>query len=65
MATRQHWRWILTIRRTGKEYPVDEFFVRDAMVNYTHDLDRAIDLGYQGENLENPGSFYRYEGKPT
>jgi len=63
-SNRQHWRWVWTIRETGREYPVDEVFVRDAMVAHTHDIDRAIQLGYQGENLETPRSFYRYDEEP-
>jgi hypothetical protein len=41
---------------------VDEAYVRENMIYWTHDIDRAIELGYQGENLENPRSFYKYTG---
>jgi len=63
MVTRQHWRWVHTNRATGSSRPVDEAQVRVSMADYTHDLERAIELGYQGENLETPRSFYRYEGE--
>jgi len=52
-----------TDRTTGSSRPVDETAVRMAIIDYTHDIDRAIELGYQGENLETSNSFYRYEGK--
>jgi len=61
---RKHWQWTHTDRATGSTRPVDEAAVRTAMVEHTHDIDRAIALGYQGENLETPRSFYHYAGIP-
>ena len=59
---RQHWLWQQTLRFNGAQKMVDEAYVRENMIYWTHDIDRAIELGYQGENLANPRSFYKYTG---
>ena len=54
------WSWVKIDRATGQETPLDEWAVRVALCETSCDLDRAIDLGYGGENLETATAFYEY-----